>query len=132
MKDLFVSRKFWAALLLIVVTIIASFSPGFTLDSEHGAGFVVIIASYIIGVAVDPGPGGWRGVLQSRKFWGAVVGLIILFLDAFHLVLPFGMTGEQIISIAVAIGVYISGIAIEGRIQPLQLPINAPSERSDK
>jgi len=129
MKDLFTSRKFWATILLLVVTVIAAFTPGFYLDAEHGAGFAVIIVSYIIGVAVDPGPGGWRGVIQSRKFWGAVVGLTILFLDAFHLVLPFGMTAEQIISIAAAIGAYISAVAIEGRIQPYKLPTSTQSEK---
>jgi len=65
-------------------------------------------------VAVDPGPGGWRGVVQSRKFWAAAIGLVIMFLDAFEIGLPFGLSPEILISISVTIGAYIAGVAIEG------------------
>jgi len=114
MKDLFTSRKFWATLFTLLVILIATVSPGFDLDADQAAGFTIIIVSYIIGVAVDPGPGGWRGVIQSRKFWAATIGLVIMFLDAFHVGLPFGLTPEILISISVTIGAYIAGVAIEG------------------
>ncbi len=114
MKDLLTSRKFWAAIITIIVLIVSSIIPGFDLEADTAAGFVIIMVSYMIGVAVDPGPGGWRGVIQSRKFWGACVGLLILSLDAFHIILPLGLTPEILISIAVAIGGYIAGVAREG------------------
>lgn len=114
MKHLLTSRQFWAALIALIVIIVAAVSPGFELDADQAAALVIVITSYIIGVTVDPGPGGWRGIIQSRKFWGAVVGLLILTLDAFQLVLPFGLSSESLISIAVTIGALIASAAIEG------------------
>lgn len=113
MKDLLTSRKFWALILGLIVVLVSAISPAFNIDVDQGAGFAIIIISYIIGVAVDPGPGGWKGVIQSRKFWAAVVGLVILFLDAFKIILPLGLTPDQLILIAVTIGGYIAGVAVE-------------------
>jgi len=113
MKDLFLSRKFWVTVFLLLVVIIGSVFPSFEMDADQAAGFAIIIVSYVIGVAVDPGPGDWRGVLQSRKFWAAVIGFLILVLDGFGLVLPFALTPDQLILIAVSIGGYIAGVALE-------------------
>lgn len=118
MKDLLLSRQFWAALMMLVVIIIAAFVPGFKLDWDLAAGFLIIIVMYIVGVSVDPGPAGWRGWIQSRKFWAAVIGLLILFLDGFGVVLPFALTPEQLITFAVTIGGLIAGWAF----QPLPAP----------
>lgn len=115
MQTLLVSRKFWAAVLTLVVIVVAAFAPGFDLDSEAGAGLAVIAVSYIIGVAVDPGPGGWRGVVLSRKFWAAVIGFVVMFLQGFGLGLPFGLSEAQLVEIAVVIGAYIGGVALEAK-----------------
>ena len=61
MKNLFTSRKFWALVIGLVVLVVAQFVPGFKLDENAAVGLAVIVAAYIVGVAVDPGPGGWRG-----------------------------------------------------------------------
>jgi hypothetical protein len=113
MKDLLISRKFWTSMLLLVVVVVSVFIPGFNLDTEQAAGLLVIAVSYIIGVAVDPGPGDWRGVLQSRKFWAAVVGFTVMILDGFGILLPLELTPEQLITIAVTIGALISGVALQ-------------------
>lgn len=115
MKDLFVSRKFWAAFLMLAVAVVSAFVPSFQLDGDTAAGLAVIVVSYLVGVSIDPGPnsGTWRGVLQSRKFWAAAVGLTVMVLDGFGIGLPLGLTTEQIILIAVTIGGYIAGIAVE-------------------
>lgn len=113
MKDLFISRKFWALVFGLVVVVIAAFSPNFSIDPETAAAFAVIVVSYVLGVAVDPGPGGWRGVIQSRKFYAAVFGLIMVFLDAFHVVLPAGLTPDMLITLSVIVGGYIGSVAIE-------------------
>lgn len=113
MKDLLISRKFWTSMLLLVVVVVSVFIPGFNLDTEQAAGLLVIAVSYIIGVAVDPGPGDWRGVLQSRKFWAAIVGFTVMILDGFGILLPLELTPEQLITIAVTIGALISGVALQ-------------------
>ena len=116
MKFLFTSRKFWMTVLALLVIIISAFVPSFSIDQERGAGLAVIVVSYVIGVAVDPGPGGWAGVLKSRKFWAAAVGLVIIFLDGFGVKLPFGITEAQLADIAVVLGAYITGVALEGKV----------------
>lgn len=113
MKDMLTSRKFWVAVLAVAVIVIAAFVPGFDLEVDTAAGMAVIVVAYLVGVAVDPGPGGWRGIIASRKFWAALVGFVIIFLDAFHIILPFGLTPEILVTVCVVIGGYIAGVALE-------------------
>ena len=120
MKTLLTSRKFWVALLVLVTVIVSAFIPAFEMDTEQAAGYAIIAVSYLVGVAVDPGPGGWKGVLQSRKFWAAVVGFLVLTLQAFKIVLPFDLTPEQLIAFCVVLGGYITGVALE---KPIIIPV---------
>jgi hypothetical protein len=113
MKDLLVSRRFWAAFIAVAVILVAVFVPSFEMDNEEAAGLVIVISSYIIGVTVDPGPGGWRGIFMSRKFWAAVVGLVVLVLRGFQIGLPFDLTPDQLTSLMVVIGTFIAGSAID-------------------
>jgi hypothetical protein len=118
MQSLVTSRKFWAAAIALVVIIVASFVPDFAIDQERAVSMAVIMVTYLVGTAIDPGPGNWKGVILSRKFWAAVIGLIVIFLDAFHIVLPVELTTEQLVSVVVIISGYIAGVAIE---QPKKL-----------
>jgi len=119
LKNLLTSRKFWALILGIAVLIIAQFMPNFQLDTEAGAALAVVVSSYIVGVAVDPGPGGWRGVLMSRKFWVALVGLVFVFLSGFNVIPPTWVTQDILVEIAVMVGSLIAGFAIESKTKPL-------------
>lgn len=119
MQTIFTSRKFWALILGIIVVIVAQFLPSFSLDTEAGAGLAVIVCSYIVGVAVDPGPGGWRGVIQSRKFYAALFGLVFMFLTGFNIIPPGWVTPDILVEIAVMIGAAIAGFAIESKTKPL-------------
>lgn len=113
MKTLLTSRKFWALAVGLAVMVVVQLVPGFSLDEEAAVGLVIVIASYIVGVAVDPGPGGWRGVVQSRKFWAAAVGLAVMVSDGFGVRLPAEVTPDFLVWLAVLIGGYISGVALE-------------------
>jgi len=113
LKDILVSRKFWALVLGLLVLFMGSLFPSFNLDEEAAVGLIVIVAAYIVGVAVDPGPGGWRGVLLSRKFWAAAVGLGFVFLQAFGIELPDPVTPDLLQWLCISIGAYIAGIAFE-------------------
>ena len=118
MFDLFTSRKFWVALIALVVIVMQVFVPSFQLNGEELAGLCIVVAAYLIGVAVDPGDptvSKWSGLLKSRKFWGAVVGIVVIVLSGFGKVLPFDFSADQLISVCVVLGGYISGVAFEGK-----------------
>lgn len=121
MKTLFTSRKFWTLVLALIVMIIAQFVPSFSLDEEAGVGMLIILGTYIVDVAIDPG-NGWRTMLRSRKFWAALIGFVVMVLGGFGIGLPFGLTPEILVEIAVMFSLYITGVAIEGVTQPK--PIN--------
>lgn len=111
--ELLVSRKFWAAVVGVVAVLIGAFVPNASLDVEHAVPLLIVLASYMLGVAIDPGPGGWRGVVMSRKFWTAAFGLAVIFMDAFHLALPAGITSDQLALFAALVGAYIGSLAVE-------------------
>lgn len=101
--DIWTNGKFWAAIVALVVIVIANFIPGFALDQDAVVAAVVIVASYAVGVLRDPGDPSWKGVLKSRKFWAAVVGMILPFLDAFKISLPYGITPDILIELITGI-----------------------------
>ena len=119
MSDLLQSRKFWLAVIALVVIVAQVFIPSFQLNGEELAGFGIVVAAYMIGVAVDPGDPQAKvsGMLKSRKFWSAVVGIVVIVLAGFGKVLPFDFTADQLIGICVILGGYISGVALEGKYQ---------------
>ena len=49
------SRKFWAALAGLLVVTIDTAWPGFPFTPEQLTAFVVVMAAYILGVALDDG-----------------------------------------------------------------------------
>lgn len=99
MKSLLTSREFWLTLIALFVLIIGQFFPGFKVDTEQLVALVLIVVAYLYGLVQDPGPGGWRGWLQSRKFWTAFVGITLIFLDAFHVILPEGFNSEMLVTV---------------------------------
>ena len=105
------SRRFY----LTIVGLLGLLLSGvFHLQLDQGAlvGYVVVIGALIVGLGVDPGSGAWLGLLVDQKFWTAVVGVIVVLTQAFHAALPFGLTQEQLMSICLALGGYITAAAI--------------------
>lgn len=119
MSDLLQSRKFWLAVIALLVIMLQVFMPNFQLNAEELAGLCIVVAAYMIGVAVDPGAPTAKvsGLLKSRKFWGAVIGIVVIVLAGFGKSLPFDFSADQLISICVVLGGYISGVALEGKYQ---------------
>jgi hypothetical protein len=115
MKDLFTSRKFWAAMVGIVLVFVSHFWPALSLDGEALTGALVILSAYMLGAAVDPGPGGWRGMIQSRKFWAAAVGVVFMLLRA--LGVNTIITEEQVIEIVLLVCGYIAAVALERAVK---------------
>ena len=62
------SRKFWAALAGLLVVILRGFVAEFPVDDEQLVGLVVVIASYILGTAIeDAGRGEYLTVLPKSE-----------------------------------------------------------------
>ena len=57
-----------------------------------------------------------KALLTSRKFWAAVVGLVVIGVKAYRPDFP--LTADQITALVVLIVGYIFGTAIETRVQP--------------
>ena len=132
--SVFSSRKFWAAIVGLVVLFLAPSFPQFA-DVDPGEvvtpiaqlfGVVAIAASYILGTALDT----WKltpdeekrnkiiQLLTSRKFWAALVGLGLITLKPFAPDFP--LTDDQIVTpVMEVIGMvsvlasYVMGTAIE-------------------
>lgn len=112
-RNLLTSRRFWTLALALLALAAQALHPSFQMDVEQAAALVIVVVSYMLGVAVDPGEGGWRGVLRSRKFWAALVGFVVIVLDGFGIALPFNLTSEQLMMAAAALGGYIAAVALE-------------------
>jgi hypothetical protein len=55
LKLLLQSRKFWAALIGLVVIVVRAYSPNFPLQADQITQFVYLIVAYILGTAVEDG-----------------------------------------------------------------------------
>lgn len=60
LKQLLVSRKFWAAVVGLVMVVVSAYSPNFPLSEEEVARFVYILIAYITGTALEDGLRGMR------------------------------------------------------------------------
>ncbi len=54
-KYLLSSRKFWAAVLGLVLLVVKTFKPDLPLQAEELAGVLAIISAYILGTALEDG-----------------------------------------------------------------------------
>lgn len=118
-KELVQSRKFWGLIVGLVVVIVQVFAPAFDFDQEAFIGLVIILVGFILGAGLEPYPpevNKWAAMLQSRKFWGAVIGMLVMIVQGLGHQLPFDLTPDQLIAIAVTLSAYIIGVGIEGRV----------------
>lgn len=107
------SLRFWVALLTLLVIFVSAYLPNFDLDVQHASALMVIVATYFVGLVVDPGDLGKSALrmFRSRKFWAALLGFGIIVLDAFHVKLPVAIDLPQLVGIAVTISAYIASVA---------------------
>ena len=54
-KLLIASRKFWAALVGLVLVIIKAYEPAFPLDGDQLTGVITVIVAYILGTGIEDG-----------------------------------------------------------------------------
>ena len=118
MVNMLMSREFWVSILGLAVILAGQFIPGFKIDIAGAASLVLVIASYLYGINQDPGPGGWRGWLKSRKFWAAAVGFVLIVLDGAKVILPEGITPDMLVALSAIIG----GFIVSAAKQPGPMP----------
>ena len=54
-KLLIASRKFWAAVVGLVLVIIKAYQPEFPLDGDQLTGVITVIVAYILGTGIEDG-----------------------------------------------------------------------------
>ena len=54
-KLLIASRKFWAALVGLVLVIIKAYEPDFPLEGDQLTGVITVIVAYILGTGIEDG-----------------------------------------------------------------------------
>jgi len=54
-KQLLGSRKFWAALIGLVLVIVKAWQPDFPLAEEQLTGVVYVLVAYILGTGIEDG-----------------------------------------------------------------------------
>ena len=106
---LLTSRRFWATAVGLL-GLLGSQVWHVELDQGGLVGYVLVISSLVVGLGIHAGDSSakWAALLVDKRFWTAAVGLVVVFLNAFHTTLPYGLTQEQILGICVALGGYIT------------------------
>lgn len=57
LKLLIASRKFWAALVGLVLIVVKAYAPNFPLQEEELTRVITLLVAYILGTAVEDGLG---------------------------------------------------------------------------
>jgi predicted neutral ceramidase superfamily lipid hydrolase len=109
MISLLQSRKFWAALIAFIALVINE-STGKVIPTEEMTGLVLIVIGYLVAISLDPSyeANKLQDTLKDRKFWAAVVGIVVIILAAFNKALP--ISSDNVIEIASLVGGYIVSI----------------------
>lgn len=111
MKNLWSSRKFWAACAGLVLVVMTAFLPDFPQVDQQIADLGYLVSAYILGTGLEGGltePGQkFRELLHSRKLWAALAGLLTLLLRT--LVPDFPLADEQLNAIILTLSAYILG-----------------------
>jgi uncharacterized membrane protein len=107
------SRKFWAALVGVVAVIAEAY--GKTFSQDELVGLILIVVSYMVAIAINPTVDGSKiaETLKSRRFWAALVGIVVLAANVFGLKLP--LVPENMIEIALVLSGYIVSVGFEGK-----------------
>lgn len=123
LETLLRSRKLWAAVSGLVLVVVAGLDPEFPLQGEETAALAALLAAYIVGTAIDvhrnPPDGAvvknrLAGLLRSRKFWAAAVGVVFTVVQAVWPDFPLQL--EQVTEVVTLLSAYILGTAVEDRL----------------
>jgi len=126
MKELLVSRKFWAAMIGLILIVVSAWLPGFPGMENLLTDAVMLVCAYILGTAAEgirpPTTGIVMSLLRSRKFWAALAGVVTLVMRA---VLPgFPLDDGQLTAVILTIAAYIFGTGTQDGMTHLTARLN--------
>ena len=88
MQTLLLSRKFWAAIIGLVLIVLTGFLPTIPDLSTPLIELASLLSAYILGSALEgvhhPAGQVLHNLLRSRKFWATVSGLGLVILRTLH------------------------------------------------
>jgi len=118
-RALLLSRAFWAALFGLVVMLLEVLLPGFPLSADQLAPVAALLAAFILGEALEGAPAApdarsaLVGLLASRKFWAALIGMACITLRAFRP--DFALDEAAAAELAALLSAYILGVGLTDR-----------------
>ncbi len=122
MQTLLLSRKFWAALIGLVLIVLTGFFPSLPDLSTPLVELASLLSAYILGSALENNPlpcgQALRNLLRSRKFWATLAGLGLVILRS---ALPdFPLADDQITAIILTLSAYTFGTGLQDGLRQKQ------------
>lgn len=110
LKELVGSRKFWAALIAVVLVVLGGLYKDFPDIGAHSLEVAAMLGAYVVATGLDPNTGSLGTVFTSRKFWATTAGLIALLAKTFVPSLPFDEV--TITAFIVTMSTYVIGVGL--------------------
>ena len=109
MKAVFTSPRFWAAILVIIFVLLATYVPAIAakIDQTAVISAVIALVSFIAAESIEPKPS-YALIFGSIKFWALVVSLVFIFIRAF--VIGFPISEDMIQALIATLGVTSIGV----------------------
>jgi hypothetical protein len=119
-KEIGRSPRFWAAMLMIVFVIVATYAPAVAakLDATTIISTVIALVAFIAAETVAPGPS-YMNIFGSLKFWSLVLSLIFIFVRAFVPAFPISEDLIQALVLTLGAGSIGTSYRPVGQVSPL-------------
>ena len=122
MQTLLISRKFWAAVVGLVLIVMTAFLPNLPDVQNPLVELASLVSAYILGSAMETNkrPAGQilAGLVRSRKFWATLAGLLVVLVRAIDPNFPLG--DDQIMAIILTLSAYTFGTGLQDGISQSQ------------
>lgn len=119
MQTLLLSRKFWAALIGLVLIILTSFFPDLPDLNAPLVELTSLVSAFILGNALEPNqhPTGQaiQNLVHSRKFWATLIGLLLIIIRTIWPALP--LSDDQISAMVLTLVAFIVGTGLQDGLQ---------------
>jgi uncharacterized membrane protein len=131
-KEIGKSPRFWAAMLMIVFVIVATYAPAVAakLDETTIISTVIALVAFIAAETVGCGPS-YMAIFGSVKFWALVISLIFIFVRAF--VPTFPVSEDLIQGLVLTLGAGSVGTSYRpvGQVSPMIVTMPDPVQSPD-